>query len=332
MNRHEQRIVNKPATLSGTPEKEALDELLREARELSWQRFGKKITFYVPGMFVCNGTRGKYPAISITGSQCELQCEHCRGVLLKPMIEALSPEALIEKCLRLNEKNAIGCLISGGSSKNGQLPWDRFAPAIAEIKKKTKLKVSVHTGFLDRPTAETLKEVGVDQALIDVVGADETMKEIFHLDYGIEQVERSLAAVYEVGLNVVPHIIIGLHYGELKGEARALEMLKKYKPEMLVFITMMPLPGTELFKLDRPYPEEVAEIIARARLAMPDTTISLGCARPRDKRGEFIELYAIDGGVSRMALYSDEAVQRAEAYGLEITYEKSCCSSGCSGH
>jgi hypothetical protein len=39
-----------------------------------------------------------------------------------------------------------------------------------------------------------------------------------------------------------------------------------------------------------------------------------------------MELLAIEAGVSRMALPSEEAVKRAEAYGLHIHYQKTCCS------
>ncbi len=303
-----------------------IQDLQREARELSWKHLGKNITFYVPGMFVCNGERGNYPAISITGPDCELQCKHCNGNLLDPMIHAMQPEHLLEKCRQLDAKGAAGCLISGGSSKCGTLPWERFIPVIAEVKKQTNLKVSVHTGFLDLDTARALEDAGVDQALFDVVGSQETYREIFNLDISLEKAEESLAALFEAGLKVVPHIVIGIHYGEIKGEPHALEMIKRYQPEMLVFVVMMPLRRTPLAGLERPLPEEVAAIIARARLDMPDTLMSLGCARPRSKRGQLIELAALDCGINRMALYSDEVVERAQAYGLEITYEKTCCS------
>jgi uncharacterized radical SAM superfamily protein len=61
-----------------------------------------------------------------------------------------------------------------------------------------------------------------------------------------------------------------------------------------------------------------------ARLRMPHTLISLGCARPRgDDR---LDVLAVEAGVNRMALPSDEAIARAKAYGLEIRYRKTCCS------
>jgi hypothetical protein len=34
----------------------------------------------------------------------------------------------------------------------------------------------------------------------------------------------------------------------------------------------------------------------------------------------------VDAGVNRMALPSDEAVERARSYGLDIRYQKTCCS------
>ncbi|MBW1994099.1 MAG: radical SAM protein, partial [Deltaproteobacteria bacterium] len=63
-----------------------LSKKIEKARELSWKRFGKSIIFYLPGMFHYNGINGKYPAISITGNQCALHCDHCRGKILESMI------------------------------------------------------------------------------------------------------------------------------------------------------------------------------------------------------------------------------------------------------
>ena len=68
----------------------------------------------------------------------------------------------------------------------------------------------------------------------------------------------------------------------------------------------------------------MAEIIAEARIMMPDVRISLGCARRRgDSR---LEMLAIDAGVNRIAIPSEEALEHAEKYGLEIRYQRTCCS------
>ncbi|MFC1819597.1 hypothetical protein ACFLZG_00730, partial [Thermodesulfobacteriota bacterium] len=60
------------------------------------------------------------------------------------------------------------------------------------------------------------------------------------------------------------------------------------------------------------------------RLTMPDVKISLGCAR---KRGDIrLEVLAIDAGVNSMALPSEEALEHAKRCGLEVRYQRTCCS------
>ena len=77
------------------------EERLKTARQNSWQQFGKKIVFYLPGMFMLNNVKGKYPAISITGNECALKCDHCQGKILDSMVQASTPEKLVEQCLEI---------------------------------------------------------------------------------------------------------------------------------------------------------------------------------------------------------------------------------------
>lgn len=295
-----------------------------KARELSWKRLGKRITFFLPGMFSYNGISGKYPALSITGSDCALQCEHCRATLLETMIEASTPAMLVEKCLRLAERGSHGVLLSGGCDERGQLPWERFIPAIREIKEKTNLFLSIHCGLVNDRQAKLLGEAGVDQALIDVVGDDETYQAIYHVDFGVSKIKDSLGSLQKAGLPVIPHVVCGLHFGKMKGERRAVEMISRFDVEQMVFVSLMNTRRTPLWQVATPRAEEVADIIAEAKLKMPAVTVSMGCAR---ERGNIeMELLAIDAGINRMALPSEEAVKRAENYGLQIQYQKTCCS------
>jgi hypothetical protein len=52
--------------------------------------------------------------------------------------------------------------------------------------------------------------------------------------------------------------------------------------------------------------------------------MSLGCARTRGD--EEIERLALEAGVNRMALPSDAVIERAGELGLEIRYQRTCCS------
>ncbi len=297
---------------------------MKKARELSWERFGKKITFYVPGMFSLNGIRGKYPAVSITGEQCTLHCDHCAGKLLQTMIPAPSPTALLETCRRLKKSGTLGVLLSGGCDEVGRLPWESFIPAIARIKKETGLYLSVHCGLLNDETAVQLKRAGVDQALLDVIGDDRTYREVYHVPFGVSRISSTLEALAGAGLPIIPHVVCGLSYGKIVGEMRALEMIAPLRPEQVVIVSLMGIPGSPMAGLPGPRAEEIAEIVAEARFEMPDSRVSLGCARERGNAR--IETLAIEAGVNRMVIPSEEALALAREYGLEIRYQRTCCS------
>jgi hypothetical protein len=301
-----------------------LSRLLEDARRVSWSNLGRQITFFLPGMFIQNGLSGKYSAISITGSRCDLMCDHCQGKLLESMIPVADPAALFETCLGLAQKGDCGVLISGGCNRDGCLPWEPFLPAISAVKEKTRLFISVHAGFIREKDAAGLKQAGVDQALVDVVGDDETLQRIYHVPFGVERIVAGLDALQKAGLPVVPHIVCGLDYGRMRGEQQALDIVARFAIEQVVILSLMGIPGTPVQRVSPPRAEEVAGLIAMARLRMPRTPISLGCARPRGN--DRLDVLAIDAGVSRMALPSDAAIERAQAYGLDIRYQKSCCS------
>ena len=297
---------------------------LEEARRISWENHGKQITFYVPGMFFCNGVKGKYPGISITGSQCSLTCDHCGALILETMIPAEKPEELMKKCIQLEKNGNYGVLLSGGCTKNGKLPWKKFIPAISEIKQKTNLFISIHSGLIDYRDALALKTAGVDQALIDVIGDDETYQKVYHVPFGVAEIEKAMDALQRADLPTVPHVVCGLDYGQITGEEQALEMISQFSVEQVVIVSLMNFTGTKMEKAIPPNAHDVAHIISKARRLMPDTCISLGCARQRGN--VLMETLAIDAGINRMALPSEEAILRAKFHGLEIRYQKTCCS------
>jgi uncharacterized radical SAM superfamily protein len=262
-------------------------ELFDRAWKVTRENHGDYFTFYLPGMIRYGDKRGLYPALSLTGSRCQLQCEHCKGLLLKPMIPAPTPDVLVTKCLKLARSGNSGILLSGGSDLEGRLPWRKFYGAISKIKSETNLFISVHSGFLDFSTASALKEAGVDQALIDIMGDEETAQEIYHLE-GLQRVIRSLEDLFRAGLEVVPHIVAGLMYGRVQGEYEALRIISRFQPSALVIVVLNPLKGTPMATVSFLSPIDVARIIARARVMMPHTPISLGCERPRNKEGELM--------------------------------------------
>ncbi len=297
---------------------------MEEARRISHRRHGKKITFFLPGMFRLNGVTGKYPAISITGNRCALHCEHCKGSLLVSMIHAETPEQLVARCLAQWERGALGVLISGGCDRMGRLPWKAFLPAIEEIKQKTGLFVSVHSGIVDAEIARNLKNAGVDQALLDMIGDDETYQSIYHLDFGIKKIIHSVENLQRAGLPVIPHVVCGLYYGRIRSEKEAVTILSGFDLHQVVIVSLMNHTGPKAQHFKLPTAEEITDIILETREKLPGAEISLGCARQRGYTQ--VETMAIEAGVNRLAIPSDEAIALAEKSGLEIRYQTTCCS------
>jgi uncharacterized radical SAM superfamily protein len=306
------------------PVLETSHQRLIAARELSWRHLGRRITFYLPGMFRIDGHSGRYPAVSITGDQCALQCDHCQGKILAGMPPAADPTTLVETCRRMADQGHIGVLISGGCDPDGAVPWKAFLPAIETIKSTTDLVISVHCGLVDLETARELKQAGVDQALVDVIGDDETYQAIYHVPFGVERIDAALQALSLAQLPIVPHIVCGIAYGRIRGEYAAVDMIARYAIAQLVVVALMRIPGTPAARSEPPKAEQVADIIAAARFQMPEVPISLGCARQRGNSR--LEALAIDAGVNKLALPSEQAVARAKDYGLDIYYQATCCS------
>jgi lipoyl synthase len=291
-------------------------------------RHGSLLTAYLPGMFVVDGRRGKYRAISITGDKCDLGCGHCKATLLRSMEHALSPDDLKRQAQAAVDRGDHGILVTGGCDREGRLPWEQFIPAIRELKEKTDLIITVHAGQTDAETARALKDAGVDQALVDVIGDDDTASDVYHLPKGTESIRRTMDSLTTAGLEIIPHIIFGIHYGRQRGEMAALKMLREYPVNKYVVVVIVPTRGTEMATIQPPPPEQVALFIARARLEMPGPKASLGCARPRGPYRKSLDVLAVRAGINSIALPSHAALDEAEQKGLEIVYKETCCSLG----
>lgn len=300
-------------------------ELFEAAWKTARANHGHTFTFYLPGMIRYGRERGRYPAISITGDRCELQCEHCMGKLLKPMIKAHDPDALVEISEKFAGNGAHGILLTGGSDSRGRLPWEKYWRAIKKIKEQTSLFISAHTGFPDHESCHLLKEAGVTQGLIDIMGDEKTATQIYHLD-GLKQVFDALDSIGKSGLEFIPHIVAGLFYGKINAEYNALKIIRAHKPAALVIVVLTPLKGTPMEKVSVPSPVEIGRLIAKARLMMPEVPISLGCERPRNREGWMMEKLAIRAGATRMAVWSEEAIEEAKNLGLSPRFQATCCS------
>ena len=271
--------------------------------------------------------QNSFPAFSITAGECGLNCDHCQKKILEPMIPATNPEMLDRKVRELvANENLSGFLLSGGSNRRNEINYGRFLPVIEGLKRDfPDLKVAIHSALLDSDRARAMESAGVDTVMMDVIGADDTIRDVYKLDRPVEDFEATLAALCSTSMEVTPHIVIGLHYGRILGEPRALDMVSRYPINALVLVVIMPFyakPGT----FETPSTNDVGRIFGEARERLPEQQVLLGCARPPGMHKRVTDAYAIMAGLDGIAFPADGAVSVAHTIGRPFVQAHSCCS------
>ncbi len=302
------------------------------AFELRRERFPDVMEFYAPGLkrwqtseWTPSNPRRFLP-ISVTGGACALQCDHCRAKVLDGMISVRSGDDLFELASRLKAGGSEGLLVSGGSTRGGGVPLLAHLRHVPRIREELGMTVIVHSGVVSPALADGLAASGVDGVMLDIIGADETVKEVYHLDLQASDFEASLSRLAGAGLRIIPHIVLGLHYGRFVGEHRALEMVSAYPVSTLILVVLVPLVGTPMADLPPPPVDDVTAFFEQARLAMPTTKVNLGCARPMGAMKQELDRAAVDLGLNGIAYPGEGVIDYARSRGLEPRLYEWCCS------
>jgi lipoyl synthase len=306
------------------------DDLQRQSWAVRLASGDNQLTCAVPGLRRYatedyTNVSCRFTSISVTGEACKLHCAHCEGQMLRSMRPARTAAELLSTAEELVASGCQGVLISGGCDASGAVPLAEHLPALPRLKAMG-LRVLVHTGLLNRRTAEALKEAGVDQVLLDVVGDADTSRQVLHLDRSPDDYLATLTLLHELRIPTVPHVIVGLHYGVLRGELAALEMIRTIEPAAIVLVALRPLKGTEMVSAPTLPPAEFGQIAATARLLFPNVPLSLGCARPSSAVKLEYERLALLAGINTIAFPDPATVRLAGELGLHCSFVESCCS------
>ncbi len=312
---------------------------LRGIRSLSmFKRFEamvkqrKKISFFYPALrrleenpVLSSETCGTV-AVSVTGSQCHLNCKHCGALILKNMAATRTPQALKLAARRLAEKGGRSLLISGGADPKGMVPLLDFMPVIKEIRSELGLKVLVHTGLVSPRLADALAEARVDLAMLDIIGDERTIGEVYHLKASVKDYEQSLKHLVDRAVPTAPHVVMGLHFGRILGEPQAIRMIADFPIKTLVLVGFRPIPKTALAKTSPPPPEALGDLFVLARSLFPQTPVVLGCERPLGLHRRKTDLLALETGLDGITYPSDQAVEKAGEQGKRIEFFDECCA------
>lgn len=303
-----------------------------EAMQMRRAHFGTGIEFYAPGLKRWQSSEwvpektNRFLPISVTGTACALQCDHCKTKVLEGMITVTKRTDLFATAQRLHAQGTEGILVSGGSTKRGGVPLLPHVEAMRRVREELGMRVIVHSGVVSPKLAEGLAAAEVDGVMLDIMGAEETIREVYHLDLVPADFERSLELLAARGMRIIPHIVLGLHYGRFLGEWHALDMIGRYPVSTLILVVLTPLVGTPMGHLEPPPVRDVTDFFALARVTMPATKINLGCGRPMGAMKVALDRAAIDNGINGIAYPADGMVAYAREQGLEPAFYEYCCS------
>lgn len=306
--------------------------------EIRQRNFGDQVTFFAPSLKrfetseFSQGCDCAFVPVSITGSACQLLCDHCAADILQWMRPAKTPEELLAIAGELASRGARGLLVSGGSNANGEVPLLDFVNAMRQIRDRFGLRIIVHTGLTGKRLAGKLAAAGIENALIDIIGSEAAIRDICHLKHAMPaDYERSLANLTEAGVPVSPHVVIGLEQGAIGGEFQALKMISRYPVASLVLVGLLPLPGTPMAAADPPSPEAMSEIFLASRELMPALPIMLGCERPTGEHKLQTDQLALKAGLNGIAYPAEGIISLARQMGLNPELSELCCAMSLSG-
>ncbi|MCK4937704.1 MAG: radical SAM protein [Methanosarcinales archaeon] len=298
--------------------KPGLKVAMKSAFDVRCHNFSNKMQFFTH----------PFTPVSVTGTNCDLNCKHCSTHYLEHMVDAASGD-LQHIAGDLARRGENGILLSGGSRHDGSVPTYEHVDAIKSLKSVFGLKISAHTGLVDRSQASRLREYGLDMALVDVIGSVSTIHDVYGLDRTPEDYDSTLASLAAEGIVLAPHIIVGLHGGELDGEFRALEMVRQYDPGVVVIVVFIPTDGTDYRTALKPDINDVVEVMTTAREMFPSTPLSLSCVRPGGRYRSVLDECALLCGLDRIAVPGRHCYRTAGEMGLDIMeVDRMCCSYG----
>jgi len=260
--------------------------------------------------------KGKFVAISVTGTWCELLCKHCKASFLRGMISAPSGEKLWEELCRLYARGVRGALVSGGFNKDGVLPLkEDIVEALVNAKKRYGFVFNIHPGLIqNRDVALVLKEF-TDVVDFEFTLSNYIVREVRRLPYEPLVYVKSIELMMDADLHVVPHIFLWHPHQSDERLLKELYVVRDLGIDRITLLVLIP----KYLEVAVPPIDRLLNTAEKVRKVF-DGEIYLGCMRPQTlKRKLDVEL-VLRGLIDRIANPSPTAMNY-----ISEMYD-ACCS------
>ena len=311
----------------------------------------REIIFAVPGskVFISKyykNSPNSFLNISLTGHKCDLLCKHCKGILLKDMLDLNdhgasfnydkfnynknSDNRILNILDGFSEGKVGGVLLSGGFTKNGNLPLDgQIYKEIKEVKSKfgSGMKIFIHLGFVDGDTAASLKDSNIDGVLVNIIPDKNAIENVYNLKgFNKDDYYTTIEILKNAGLKVSPHIIIGISGGRIMGEFEAIDEISRIGVDSIVFVLLKKISNQVNLNSSEVKTTEILDLFNYAEKLMPATPKVLGCARPVSLESSNLEVTLLKNGLSTIAFPSEEAIEFVINNNLKYKFIEQCCA------
>ena len=231
----------------------------------------------------------------------------------------------MEFATSLEKRRANGMLISGGCDSQGGVLFKPYHfEEMERIKKETGLSINLHTGLIPDGLIERISEIGVDAISFDVIGDDNTIRDVLHIDASVQDYQNVYEKFVRSGLKVIPHVLVGLNKGSYSGEREAVDLISRYQPEQTVMIIFIPTKGTPMAETEPPSISHIMDIASYMSSNLQSKLI-LGCMRPRIY--DDLEIDLLDMSFSGIVSPKRSTLRYVRERKWAVTKHHSCCAA-----
>ena len=82
-------------------------------------------------------------------------------------------------------------------------------PDLMKVRKVLGMTIRIHPGLPDEETPKGLAELDIDGAMVDIIGSDRTIRDVYHLEAKTSDYDEMLERLTRHGIPLVPHLILG---------------------------------------------------------------------------------------------------------------------------
>jgi biotin synthase len=219
--------------------------------------------------------------VNAKSGRCPEDCSFCAqssfydtGIDRYPL---LPKELLVEKAAKAKEAGARSFCLVCAYRDPPEREFQQICEAIKEIRSKVGIEVNVSLGFMTRPRARKLKELGVKRYNHNLEAAESYFSRICNTHHFSDRVNTA-KIVKEAGLELCSGGIIGM--GETSRQRVELAFsLASLHPEEVPVNILIAREGTPLQSLKPIDPLEAVKTIAVWRFIMPKTIIKIAGGR-----------------------------------------------------